>query len=188
MFGTRLAAYCVYYKSTPRLFSFTQCVQFRALNRESSTQLWGEHLHAGFVDWCGWFGCAGGGGKDGKTEKKRKEKKRKEKKRKEKKRKRKRRKEKDDQVVPIIKASRRAQPDAFSQKKTKAKNAPKPLTHQKNTQNDFLTLVFLYWLVSFFVLGGWALGSKPLRLTHNQLCPALLDNEVGAHISLISID
>ena len=48
----------------------------------------------------------------------------------------KRRKEKDDQVAPIIKASRRAQPDAFSQKKTKTENAPKTLTHPKNTKKN----------------------------------------------------
>ena len=39
----------------------------------------------------------------------------------------------DDQVVPIIKVPRRAQPDAFSHTKMKTKNAQKPLTHQRNT-------------------------------------------------------
>ena len=48
-------------------------------------------------------------------------------------RKRKEEKEKDDQVVPIIKVPRRAQPDAFSHTKMKHKKHTKASHTQKNT-------------------------------------------------------
>jgi len=67
---------------------------------------------------------------------------------------------------------RDAEPNAFSQKKVETKNAPKPLKHRENTQNDFSILVFFIGWFGFFVLGGWVLGSKPIRLTRNQVCAA----------------
>ena len=67
-------------------------------------------------------------------------------------------KEKDDQVVPIIRTSRCAQPDAFSQKKNKNKKRTKaPHTPKKHTKRLFdfgffllVGLVFLYWVGGFW--------------------------------------
>ena len=63
----------------------------------------------------------------------------------------------------------------FLGEKMKTKNTPKLCTPRENTKDNFsiLVLVFFYWLVWFFSLGGWAAGLRSGRLTHNQLCPAL---------------
>ena len=68
---------------------------------------------------------------------------------------------------------RDAEPNAFSQKKVETKNAPKPSNTEKTHKTTFRFWFFFIGWFGFFVLGGWALGSKPWRLTRNQVCAAL---------------
>ena len=66
-----------------------------------------------------------------------------------------------------------------NRKRTKA-----PQTSRKHIKRLF-DFGFIHWLVWFFVLGGWALGSKPWRLTHNQLCVAYTNYENNFLVSCL---
>ena len=80
-------------------------------------------------------------------------------------------KEKDDQVVPIIRTSRCAQPDAFSQKK-KQKRTKAPHTPKKHTKRLF-DFGFFYWLVLFFCIGWVGFGLKTLTANTQSALPGL---------------
>ena len=80
-------------------------------------------------------------------------------------------KEKDDQVVPIIKASRRAQPDASSQKKQEHKTY-QSLSHTKNTHKRLFD--FGVFCIGFFFCIGWVgFGLKTLTANTQSTLPGL---------------
>ena len=105
------------------------------------------------MDWCGWFGCAGGGGKERKEKGKKKKKK------------------EDDQMFLSAKFLLRGAKRIFSKKNENKKRTKAPQTPRKHTKRVFDLGFFL--LVGLVFCIGWVLGSKPIRLTRNQVCAAL---------------
>ena len=61
------------------------------------------------------------------------------------------------------------------QRKKWKKKAPKLPTHREYTEKQlFGTCFFFHGFVWVFFLGGWAANLRSGRLTHDQVCPALI--------------